>query len=55
MSEKRAQVDRNLVAKAMQTHEGQKQFRPRVAKNKKKEYKRKKKHHRKDWEGDYGF
>jgi len=53
-NETRPQVDRNLVAKAMQTHEGQQEFRVRVEENKKKEYKRKPKHRNQD-SGDWGI
>jgi hypothetical protein len=53
-TETRPQVDRNLVAKAMQTHEGQQEFRVQVEENKKKQYKRKPKHPKQGWaEGGY--
>ncbi len=43
----RPEVDRNLVAKAMQTHEGQQEFRVRVVENKrKKEMRRRRPKHR---------
>ena len=49
----RPEVDRNLVAKAMQTHEGQQEFRARVVEDKKKKEKRRRHPKHKGQDLDY--